>query len=174
MTAQKPNLEKVTHCAPIGLLSLPFTAGASARDQQKSKSDLVGNWLTVDGKAIVRIEACGQEFCGHIVFLREPNDEKGQPLKEINYQQPQARAQLVCGLQILDGLKQISGTEWSHGQICHPEEGRTCSAAIVKSAPDRLQVFGYIGARSTGQTLVWHRAPNAFKHCAARETLGRP
>jgi uncharacterized protein (DUF2147 family) len=43
-------------------------------------ADPTGTWLTEEGKATVRIAACGPALCGTIVSLKEANDpDTGKP-----------------------------------------------------------------------------------------------
>src|SRR5438445_7655159 len=47
-------------------------------------ADPMGTWHTEEGKAIVRIAACGPALCGTIISLKEANDETGKPKTDKN------------------------------------------------------------------------------------------
>ena len=43
-------------------------------------ADPMGTWYTEEGKAVVRIAACGPALCGTIISLKEANDpDTGKP-----------------------------------------------------------------------------------------------
>ncbi len=48
-------------------------------------ADPSGTWLTEDGRARIRLERCGpkqEQICGYIVWMKDPADAKGQPLRD--------------------------------------------------------------------------------------------
>ena len=47
--------------------------------------DPIGNWLTEESEATIRIANCGAELCGSIVAIREPTDPTtGRPKTDKN------------------------------------------------------------------------------------------
>src|SRR5262249_7258632 len=61
---------------PIKFVRTAMIAAAllTASIEISAAADATGTWLTEDGKARIRIAACGPALCGTIISLKEPND----------------------------------------------------------------------------------------------------
>lgn len=122
------------------------------------KATCVGRWTTIDDKtgkkkSIVELYKNDGKLYGKIVYLypREgrpdnpvcdkcTDDRKGKPL---------------VGLQIVRGLE-WDGEEWGGGTIVDPENGKVYKMKlwIDESAPDKLNVRGYVGPFFRTQTWL--------------------
>jgi len=101
-------LAVITSC----LLSL---GAASVNTWATEPGDPVGNWLTQDGRGVVRTEPCAQGLCGIIVGItRAPGD----PMPTDYTGRPQ------CGLVIFTGAGGAEGVT-TDGRITDPRNGRT-------------------------------------------------
>src|ERR1700682_4254687 len=68
-------------------------------------ADPTGIWLTEDGEARVRIYACGQNLCGTLISLKEPNDPAtGKPKLDKFNQDTAKRARPIIGVDLMSGL----------------------------------------------------------------------
>ena len=47
-------------------------------------SSIEGQWLTDEGKARIRIEPCGDNLCGVVVWLGQPNGADGLPRRDVD------------------------------------------------------------------------------------------
>src|SRR5262249_53779307 len=97
---------------PMQLLRTAVTAAAllTASFEISAAADATGTWLTEDGKARVRIAACGAALCGTVISLKEPNDpQTGRPKTDKNNADAGLRARPMIGVQIVLGMKP-SGT----------------------------------------------------------------
>src|SRR5262245_9681461 len=65
----------------------------------------VGLWYAEGGAAQVAIEACGDELCGRVVWLRSPFDEDGCELRDRHNPDPTLRSRRIMGLEVLQGLR---------------------------------------------------------------------
>ncbi|EMD83526.1 DUF2147 domain-containing protein [Pacificimonas flava] len=129
--------------AALTLLSLPTSAA----------QPVAGDWITEDGKAVVRIADCGASLCGRVVeFLVPP--PSGPDQRDIHNPDTAKRHRKVLGLAILTGFEE-DGDEW-RGEIYDPKKGQTYRSLLERSAPDRLQVKGCVGPFC--QTQIWRRA----------------
>lgn len=151
--------------AAIGVLLLPLSAQAAP--------DVGGLWLTGDGDAAVSVQPCGAELCGTLVWLREPADAAGQPLRDTKNPDRTKRSKPLCGLAIFGGAT-ASGASWENGWIYDPEEGRQYSLSLEGGADGTLAVTGFIGLKALGRTEVWHRAPADLARCDAPPPKRRP
>lgn len=112
----------------------PIAAPAAA------PAPVTGNWLTVDGKALVQIAQCGPALCGRIVRIIKPTP--GRPQTDIKNPDAAKRGRPLAGLTILSGLT-ADGGGW-RGQIYDPESGRTYRSELTRQG-NALSVKGCWG-----------------------------
>jgi uncharacterized protein (DUF2147 family) len=125
-------------------------------------ADPSGTWLTEDGRARVRIERCGpklEQICGHVVWMKEPTDANGQPLRDQNNPDIAKRSRLLLGHQLILGLK--PGTDGHFdGQIYNAENGKSYEISLSRGATD-LKVKGcMLSVFCASQT--WTQTMNAL------------
>jgi uncharacterized protein (DUF2147 family) len=75
---------------------LAVMAGAT---HVSAAAELAGSvWNTEDKSARIAFEPCGETLCGSIVWLAEPNDANGKPLRDGNNPDPARRRKPIIGL----------------------------------------------------------------------------
>ncbi len=115
-----------------------FSTGALA-------NDVVGVWETVEGKSHVEITNCGDnKYCGTIIWLKEPNTDKGTPKLDVNNQDENLQNRPIVGIQILKDLEKVGENEWDDGTIYNPEDGQIYGSEMVLTDPDTLEVSGCV------------------------------
>ena len=102
---------------------------------------VLGVWLTDEGKAKVRVSECEGGLCSNIVWLREPNDDEGKPLRDYYNPDPKLRTRKILGLPLMTGLKKSGDKQWS-GHIYNPENGKTYQAHLTLVKPDLIVLKG--------------------------------
>ena len=123
---------------------------------QKSKADdILGFWLTDDGRAKIEVYKESGEYSGKIIWLSEPEDENGNPPLDGNNPSPELRNKPILGLKLLKGFV-FDGGKWEDGEIYDPDNGKTYDC-VIKLQRDRLEVRGYVGVSLFGRTVVWTR-----------------
>jgi uncharacterized protein (DUF2147 family) len=103
-----------------------------------SPADPSGTWRTEDGRARVRIERCGaklEQVCGYIVWMNEPADAKGQPVRDRNNPDIAKRDRPVLGHQLIMGLKPASPGRFD-GQIYNAENGKSYDISLWRETRD--------------------------------------
>jgi uncharacterized protein (DUF2147 family) len=120
----------------------------------------LGEWITEDGKARVRIQPCagrGDELCGVIAWSFRPADApKEGPLLDHRNADPALRRRPILGLPLMQGFRPAGAGRWDHGTIYDPEGGRTYRSTMRLSSADRLEVSGCVLFICRRQT--WRRA----------------
>lgn len=142
----------------FGVLALMFFTFGQAL-AQNSADDVVGTWLNEDKDAKIEIFKCGDEYCGKIVWLKEPNREDGS--EKLDRENPEAklRSRKIMGLQILEGFEYEGDGEYEDGEIYDPKKGKTYDCIMeLSDNGKKLDVRGYIGFSLIGRTTVWTRA----------------
>ncbi len=118
----------------------------------------VGLWIDHTGRGAVEIVPCGQNLCGRIVWMKQPNDAKGQPLRDGLNPDKAKRGRAVCGLQVIGGLERQRDGSWDNGWIYDPEQGESFDVEVRLLGPEKLQVKGYKGLKFLNETFQWTRA----------------
>jgi len=125
----------------------------------------VGLWYAEGGAAQVAIEACGNELCGRVVWLRSPFDEEGCDLRDRHNPDPTLRSRRVMGLEVLQGLKPLPNGSWVSGSIYDPTTGNTYACHLTLDGDDRLRLRGYLGIPLLGRTTTWTRVGVGNRMC---------
>lgn len=139
----------------LSLASFAFTA-----DGDK----ILGLWKTPENDCKIEIFKCGNKYCGKIAWLKEPlyaadDDEgmAGRPVVDRKNPNPNLRSRPLIGLQLIEGFIYTSKNVWEKGTIYDPDNGKTYKCKMILSAPNRLEVRGFVGIPLLGGTSVWTR-----------------
>jgi uncharacterized protein (DUF2147 family) len=109
-----------------------------------------GLWFDHTGRGAVEITRCGNQLCGHLVWLKDP-----------------AHAKEVCGIQIIGDVKPMGNGAWDGGWIYDPERQSKFSVELTPIGARSLKVVGYMGSKWLSETMMWTRAPADLKRCSA-------
>ncbi len=157
MSRYQPLATALALCGAI--LAVGFTSNLAGRAQaQPAVPPLVGLWIDHTGRGAVEITSCGGSLCGHIAWLKDPNQANGKPM--VDY-----KGRPLCGLQIIGDMKLKSDGSWDDGWIYDPERDEQFSVELRLKAKDQLQVHGYLGIKLMGETYQWQRAPATQARC---------
>src|SRR5882724_10849728 len=127
-----------------------------------SVADPSGTWLTEDGRARVRVERCGvslEQICGFVVWMKEPVDANGLPLKDQNNPDPAKRSRPLLGHQLMLGLRPAADGRFE-GQIYNAENGKSYEISLRREATD-LKVKGCMLSVFCA-TQTWTQTMNAL------------
>lgn len=125
-----------------------------------SAADVTGYWATNKPGSIVEILPCGERICGRLVTLRS-----GGMTTDLNNKDADKRDRPLCQLMLMTGFTRTSDTTWEEGSIYDPESGNTYAARMTLTAPDKLDLRGYIGIPLFGRTETWRRAEAPASPC---------
>jgi uncharacterized protein (DUF2147 family) len=143
-------------------LSLTF-ANPSSADERIAPSI----WMTDDSLAAIRIERCGEHFCGFVVWVKSDRWADGERLLDRSNPDPAKRSQPICGLQIIGNLAQTGEGQWNGGWIYDPKAGRTYGLEVTAPIAGRLDLYGYLGTKILGKSIYWTSAPKDLVRCRA-------
>lgn len=107
-------LGKFTIIAALFALTTAFNAD-KALETDKEASNIIGVWMPSEGTAYVKIfkEKDKEKYHGKIVWLKEPNDEAGNPRKNTD-------GKLILNMLNLKNFVFEDG-EWVDGTIYDPK-----------------------------------------------------
>ncbi|MCI4647143.1 DUF2147 domain-containing protein [Phaeodactylibacter sp.] len=130
-------------------LLLPVTAHG-----QQKPSDIVGKWLTQDGKAKVEFYKADDKYFGRIVWLVKPLDERGLPVLDIHNKRASLRSRPLMKLAIINGLEFKNG-KWVNGTLYDPVDGSTYGCSVWLEQENTMKLRGYLGLLY--ETETWTR-----------------
>ena len=125
--ARRTSLVAASAAAAIGLFS-NMSPAIAAPDSP------AGLWFTANDESIIKIAPCGENFCGALIWLKEPDGPDGKPKSDGLNEDPAQRGKPMIGLQILSNLT-ADQDHW-RGKAYNPQDGKTYDITF-KVIPDR-------------------------------------
>lgn len=119
------------------LLAAVSAPPASAQLREQA----LGIWAEEDGEARIEIAPCQDKLCGHIVWLKNPVDNNGQPQMDLNNPNPALRTRPILGLLIMAGLQPNDDNTYLEGQVYNSEDGKIYDVYLTP-AGDTMKVEG--------------------------------
>lgn len=138
----------------IILIALCFVLPAFAQAADR----ITGVWF--NGEKSSKIEISETEdgtFVGKIIWLREPNDEKGKAKLDAKNPDAKLAKRPLMELQVLSDLSYDGKSKYSGGKIYDPKSGKTYSAKAEMVNNNTLSLRGFIGISLAGRTDTWIR-----------------
>ena len=139
------------------ILFLPIQAQESGA-KAEAGDKLIGVWSPSDGRSYLKIDKIGNKYFGRVVWLKEPNDENGNPRVDKNNPDESLRSTPLKGYRVLkDFVYTTEGEIWEDGTIYDPKNGTTYNCRIELIEENKIEVRGYVGTAVFGRTDVWTR-----------------
>ena len=117
---------------------------------------ILGKWQNSSGEGRIEIFKKGDHYFGKLYWLKEPNNDQGQPKKDIKNPDKNLQSRNVLGLEILTNFTK-DGSTFGGGKIYDPKTGKTYSCKMTLQGTDKLDIRGYVGVSLFGRTDVWTR-----------------
>lgn len=144
-------LGKFSALLMIFILASAFVPAEMVKGKVEA-SDIVGLWMPSEGTAYVKIfkEKGKEKYHGRIVWLKEPNDENGNPKTD-----SEGKA-ILNMLNLRDFV--FDEDEWVDGTIYDPKSGNTYYCTIEMMNKNKLEVRGSLDPFGlVGRTDTWVR-----------------
>lgn len=136
-----------------------LATGAATLAQAPSAAPLataphLGHWSTEGGKSLVEVTECAPGICAKIVWLKDPVDEGGKPLRDGYNKNTQMRIRPILGLPLFENMRPAKNG-WE-GRIYNPEEGEWYDVNVWLAGPDKINIKGCV--LFICETHPWTRA----------------
>ncbi len=144
-------LGKLSVIVMVFALTTSFNAD-TALYADREASDIIGVWMPSEGTAYVKIfkEKGKEKYHGKIVWLKEPNDEEGNPKTD-----PEGKP--ILNMLNLKNFV-FEDDEWVDGTIYDPKSGNTYYSTIEMVNKNKLEVRGSVDPFGiVGRTDTWVR-----------------
>jgi len=149
---------------PIAIIVFTLLFQLVATASAGKGNAILGVWEVEDGSGRIEIQRCGENYCGRIVWMREPNypaDDSGgmggKPLLDRENPRRELRSRPQLGLRVMEGYIFRGDNLWDNGTIYNTENGKTYRSSLALLSPDRLKLRGFIGIPLFGGSTVWKR-----------------
>jgi uncharacterized protein (DUF2147 family) len=143
------------------LMSAFFLLPMSAQEKGETENagdKLIGVWSPSDGRSYLKIDKIGNKYFGRVVWLKEPNDENGNPRVDKTTPDESLRTTPLKGYRVLkDFVYNAEEGLWEDGTIYDPKNGTTYNCRIELIEENKIEVRGYVGTAVFGRTDVWTR-----------------
>jgi uncharacterized protein (DUF2147 family) len=142
----------------LGVVLLAFSAlpAVWGQNQNEEADRILGVWRTEEGKARVEITRCGEQFCGTIIWLKEPVKNGKEVLDDKN-PDPKLREKPVLGMKLMWNFSYDGDGEYSGGEIYDAESGNTYKGKMTFADEKTLDLRGYVLIPLFGRTSRWTR-----------------
>tara|TARA_B100000700_G_scaffold303160_1_gene374356 strand:+ start:549 stop:989 length:441 start_codon:yes stop_codon:yes gene_type:complete len=119
---------------------------------------LEGEWYSEEKDAIITIikESRGT-YSGFITWMKNPNDENGNPKTDQLNPDESLKNRSRLGMKIMYNFVYDGDDEWDNGRIYDPKSGKTYRGTITMTSKNRLDLRGYVGISWFGRTSYWTR-----------------
>lgn len=138
----------------LSLILLLTVASITVSAQQADA--ILGKWVNSSGEAHIEIYKKDAKYFGKIVWVKAPNDEKGNPKKDVKNPDANLRTRPILGMEMLRDFV-FSDGKWTDGKIYDPKSGKTYSCNMNLKSNGDLSMRGYIGISLIGRTEVWKK-----------------
>ena len=141
--------------AAMGLLTAALLVPGAP--SHAASADPTGFWVKPGSvrNAKIEVRKCGRGLCAKIVWLEDPKDSKGRPLRDVRNENPSLRGRSIVGLPLFSGLAPSAPGVWT-GKIYNPEDGGTYSVTLTVVSRQQLKLKGCKGWVLCGER-VWLR-----------------
>ena len=130
------------------LVSAAFAAIVLSSGSAMAANQPLGVWMNDTGRGAVEIKQCGDNLCGHVVWVKDTSDTKG------------------CGRQILGEVKPVGSNTWDNGWVYSPERKKKYDVELKPLSDGTLRVKGYAGTKLFSRTMIWKPAPDDLVRCS--------
>jgi len=121
----------------------------------RAQGDIVGTWLTADGKTKVEIQYVDENTLeGKVVWLKQPTNDKGEPLKDARNPKRSLRDRTIMGLALMQDVR--ADGQVFEGELYSPKRGKTFDVRLTLLDADRLQLM--VSYRGFTREQIWTRS----------------
>jgi len=144
----------------IAMATLFTSAAVAAAAPARAEDEILGRWLTDEGRSTVEIYMQGKDLRGRIVHLKEPLDDKGQPKRDTHNPDASCQDRPLLGMDILWGFHYKGDRTWAGGRVYDPENGKTYHCSMRIDEDGILRLRGSLDRWGLlGRTAMWTRPP---------------
>ncbi|MCP4121191.1 MAG: DUF2147 domain-containing protein [Bacteroidetes bacterium] len=121
---------------------------------------ILGTWMVPEKDAKVEIyKSADGTYSGKIIWLLEPNDEHGQPRKDIHNNDEDLAKNELIGLNVVSNFVfDEENDKWIDGEVYNSRNGKTYAGFIKMEEDGTLFLRGHVkGLKFLGKTNIWER-----------------
>jgi uncharacterized protein (DUF2147 family) len=116
---------------------------------------ILGTYLNTDGKSKIEFFKSGDTYSGKVVWLKIPNDENGEPRRDIHNPDKSLRDRPLMGMITIAGLKYEGDGKYVDGTAYLPTVGYEVEFKVHVNDDNTISVTGSKGILS--ETETWKK-----------------
>ena len=97
----------------------------------QTNNDIIGEWYNAEKDAVITIFEDNGTLSGKTTWMLEPNDENGQPKKDLLNPDENLRDRDRLGLVLMTGFAYIEGNVWDNGRLYNPKNGKIYGGKVA-------------------------------------------
>ena len=146
----------------VTVLLMISTVFYGAMAQSSTADEVKGTYWNAEKTSHIRIyKAKNGKYYGKIAYLKEPNDENGNPKTDPENPNKELRSRSRLGMVIMKSFEwNESDARWEDGTIYDPVSGNTYDGYMYFEGDNRTTLYlrGYmLGMTWLGRTSEWTR-----------------
>jgi len=122
----------------------------------QSENAIIGTYSNPNGKSKMEYFKSGNTYSAKIVWLKEPNDDKGNPRTDVNNPDKSLRDRPLMGLVTITGLKYDGNGNYIDGKAYRVDEGDEVKLKVKVNEDGSINVTGSKSIFS--KTLTWKKS----------------
>jgi uncharacterized protein (DUF2147 family) len=122
---------------------------------------VTGVWFNEEKDTKIEVyKTSGGTYAGKIIWLKDENDKKGQPVTDSENPDRNLRTRRILGMTLMENFTFDGKNTWEGGKIYDAGSGKTYNCKLTLQGRNILDVRGYVGAAwmGLGRTTIWTRA----------------
>ena|SRR6476661_8405774 len=144
-------------CVYSILFTTVFLLSVSAQ-KTEAHDAIKGTWLTGKNEATVQIFETKGSYHAKIISLSQPLTKDGKIKTDHRNRNTALRKRPLIGILVFYNMKYNSTMRrWEGGKVYIPVLGKEADAVVQLINKTTLQIKGFIGNESLGQTQTWTR-----------------
>ncbi|WP_270088935.1 DUF2147 domain-containing protein [Sphingobacterium sp. SYP-B4668] len=135
----------------LSLYMLLFTVVSFAQTDP-----IIGKWQNPSGEGRIEIFKKGEKYYGKLYWLKNANDELGNPKKDVKNPDEKLKSRALLGLENLTNFDKTGNNVYENGNVYDPKSGKTYRCKMTLKG-DKLDIRGFVGVSLIGRTDTFTR-----------------
>ena len=156
---KKATLLRITISLSIAIFVIVSFTNSSLPELDNGNADaIIGTWKSENFNYHIELYKEGEFYDGKVVWMKNPNDGTGKPIKDKLNPQRNLREKAILGMINISGFEYNQYDEiWEEGIYYNPETGQTLKGIIKLSDNNTIELTGFLGFALSEVKMIWTR-----------------
>lgn len=156
---KKATLLRIITSLSIAFFAMALFTNSSTPEIESGNADaIIGTWKSENFNYHIELYKEGEYYDGKIIWMKNPNDGAGQPIKDRLNPQRNLREKAILGMVNISGFEYNQYDEiWEEGIYYNPETGQTLKGIIKLVDNNTIELTGFLGFALSEVKMIWTR-----------------